>query len=59
MIKFPILLDGYDVEPAPEGTLLDRDQVIDFLQSVLEDAKSNPNVVIAYLQDFVDFLTGE
>lgn len=55
MIKFPMLLDAYGVEPSPDGDLLDKDQVIQCLKDMLKS--SDPKLVVSHLEAWLSFLT--
>jgi hypothetical protein len=58
MIKFPMLLDAYDIEPSPDGDLIDRDQVIQCLKDMLK-SKSDPKLVVSHLGAWLSFLTSD
>jgi hypothetical protein len=48
--RLPITLDGCDVEPCPDGTLLDKDQVIIWAKDTLQECIQEPKACIRLTQ---------
>jgi hypothetical protein len=56
MIKMPILLDGYDLEPSPGGDFLDKQDVIECLRDALQAAEGDSNIILVFVQKLVEYL---
>lgn len=53
--KLPMLLEGYDVEPCPGGTLLDKDDIIFWARHTLEECAGEPKATF-HLTQLISYL---
>jgi hypothetical protein len=56
--RLPITLEGYDVEPCPAGSLLDKDEVILWAKNTLQECYNEPTAY-ARLTQLIAYLIAE
>jgi hypothetical protein len=53
-----MLLEGYDVEPCPGGTLLDKDDIIFWARQTLEECAGEPKATF-HLSQLIAYLAAD